>query len=110
MTIESGMCGGSGALWYYSNTQWGENICSALWVFTGVFNCLPEGELQTADSWSWWKLEAGSQLPHNWRLRERDVWRHTDNGAQCWSVVVSAELGGELPIIQTFSMVFSDNL
>ena len=57
VTIESGMCGGSGALWYYSNTQWGENICSALWVFTGVFNCLPEGELQTADSWSWWKLE-----------------------------------------------------
>ena len=56
------MCGGSGALWYYSNTQWGENICSALWVFTSVFDCLPEGELQTVRQLELvetgsWKLE-----------------------------------------------------
>ena len=55
------MCGGSGALWYYSNTQWGENICSALWVFTSVFDCLPEGELQTARQLE--LVEAGS-----WKL------------------------------------------
>ena len=107
MTIESGMCGGSGALWYYSNTQWGENICSALWVFTSVFNCLPEGELQTVrqlelmEAGSWKSVASQLATQRKRRLETRGQWR---------SVLVSAGLGGELPIIQTFSMVFSDNL
>ena len=51
------MCGGSGALWYYSNTQWGENICSALWVFTVIVCPKVSCKQWTAGAGGSWKLE-----------------------------------------------------
>ena len=83
------MCGGSGALWYYSNTQWGENICSALWVFTSVFDCLPEGELQTVRQLELveagsWKLEVSClTIGDSEKETFGDTWTMALSAGQC---------------------------